>query len=186
MKRIKEIMMIISLLVVLTACQSQRTQDAPVSGGEAATDEKVTSESEALLRDELAEENEEAERVDSEGEVIHITEKMYVTYINDIFTNADEYMGKKIKLEGMFTSAYDEITGLTYYFVYRTGPGCCGNDGDMCGFEFTTTDPLPEEKDWIEVIGTLDSYEENGFTYLTLKDSKVTLKSERGQEVVYQ
>lgn len=56
----------------------------------------------------------------------------------------------------------------------------------MCGFEFTTSDTIPEENDWIEVIGTLERYEENGYTYLTLRDAEVTIKTERGQEVVYQ
>ncbi len=119
-------------------------------------------------------------------EILEITEKMYVSYVNEIYTNTAKYEGKKIKLEGMFTSTYDESTQQTYYFVYRTGPGCCYNDGSMCGFEFTTSDTIPQENDWIEVIGTLESYEENGYTYLTLRDAEVTIKAERGQEVVYQ
>ncbi|ADZ84942.1 TIGR03943 family putative permease subunit [Cellulosilyticum lentocellum] len=124
--------------------------------------------------------------INEDVEVLEITEKMYVSYVNEIYTNTAEYEGKNIKLEGMFTSAYDESTKQTYYFVYRTGPGCCNNDGSMCGFEFTTSDTIPEENDWIEVIGTLESYEENGYTYLTLRDAEVTIKTERGQEVVYQ
>lgn len=119
-------------------------------------------------------------------DMIEITEKMYVTYVNEIYTNTEAYEGKTIKLEGMFTSAYDESTKKTYYFVYRTGPGCCNNDGSMCGFEFTTSDTIPVENDWIEVTGILESYEENGYTYLNLKDAKVIIKEERGQEVVYQ
>lgn len=119
-------------------------------------------------------------------DIIEITEKMYVTYINDIYTNLKNYEGKKIRLEGMFTSTYDQVTNETYYFVYRVGPGCCGNDGSMCGLEFTTTDEIPEENAWIEVTGTLESYEQDGFEYLTLRDSKVVIKEERGQETVYQ
>ena len=119
-------------------------------------------------------------------DIIEITGKMYVTYVNEIYTNTEAYEGKTIKLEGMFTSAYDESTKQTYYFVYRTGPGCCNNDGSMCGFEFTTQDTIPVENDWIEVTGILESYEENGYTYLNLKDAKVIIKEERGQEVVYQ
>ena len=132
----------------------------------------------------LSEDN--ATNTDQGTEVLEITEKMYVTYVNDIYTNTAEYEGKKIKIEGMSTSAYDESTNQTYYFVYRTGPGCCNNDGSMCGFEFTTSDTIPEENDWIEVIGTLESYEQNGYTYLTLRDAEVTIKTERGQEIVYQ
>ena len=33
---------------------------------------------------------------------------MYVTYINEIYTNFDDYLGRTIKLQGMFTSEYYE------------------------------------------------------------------------------
>lgn len=118
------------------------------------------------------------------GEVIEITEKMYVSWINEIYTNPTDYLGKEIKIEGMFSGSYYEETGKTYYYVYRVGPGCCGNDGSMCGFEITTSEKLPSENDWIEVVGTLEQYEEDGNYYLNLKDSKITVKTERGKENV--
>lgn len=125
------------------------------------------------------------EETESEsGEVIEITEKMYVSWINEIYTNPTDYLGKQIKIEGMFSGSYYEETGKTYYYVYRVGPGCCGNDGSMCGFELTTSEKLPSENDWIEVVGTLEQYEEDGNYYLNLKDSKITVKTERGKENV--
>ncbi|MPN42533.1 hypothetical protein SDC9_190090 [bioreactor metagenome] len=69
--------------------------------------------------------------------------------------------------------------------MYRTGPGCCGNDGSMCGFEFTYNGTMPKEKDWIQVIGTLHTYEENGQTFLTLDASSVKVMDKRGAETVY-
>jgi putative membrane protein len=121
-----------------------------------------------------------------DGEVIDITEKMYVTYINEIYTNTEDYIGKTIKIEGMFAAQFIEETGNTYYYVYRTGPGCCGNDGSMCGFEFTYGGPMPAENDWIEVVGKLRTYTEGEYTYLTLDAETVTVKSERGAAIVYQ
>jgi putative membrane protein len=119
-----------------------------------------------------------------EGEVIEITEKMYVTFINDIYTNTEDYLGKTISIEGMFTSSYFVDTYTTYYYVYRVGPGCCGNDGNMCGFEFTFEGDMPADNDWISVVGTLEEYEENGVTYLTIKADQVMVMEERGEEVV--
>ena len=114
---------------------------------------------------------------------VDITERLYVSWINEVYTSTDDYLGKTVRLEGMFLS--EEIGENTYRYVYRTGPGCCGNDGSMCGFEFTSADgEYPEENAWIEVVGTLDRYEENGNYYLTLSDSRVTVKTERGLEVV--
>ena len=45
---------------------------------------------------------------------LNITEKMYVTYINEIYTNSDSYLGKRLKIEGMFLSEYLEETDTTY------------------------------------------------------------------------
>lgn len=118
---------------------------------------------------------------------VDITEKMYVTYINEIYLNTEDYLGKTIRLQGMYKPYIDENTGLTYYYVYRTGPGCCGNDGDMCGFEFTWDGDMPKDDDWIEVVGSLRSYEDDdGWVYLTLDSKSVTIMEERGAESVYQ
>jgi len=117
---------------------------------------------------------------------INITENMYVTYINEIYTNTDDYVGKNITIEGMFTSEYYKPTDTTYYYVYRQGPGCCGNDGSMCGFEFTWDGVGSlSDNDWIKVTGELHTYEENGATYLTLSASDVSVLDERGAEIVY-
>ena len=190
--RIVKSLIAVSVVISLTGCNTNSTeQKMPQTKAGAQLevevlpkDEKVDNEVEKLDDEVSKEEN--LEVAEQDKETIEITEKMYVSYINEMYMNTEEYEGKKIKLEGMFTSAYDEATKQMYYFVYRTGPGCCNNDGSMCGLEFTTADTIPVENDWIEVIGTLESYEENGFTYLTLRDSKVTIKAERGQEVVYQ
>jgi len=117
---------------------------------------------------------------------VDITEKMYVTYINEIYVNTEDYIGETIRIQGMFQAYKDDNTGQTYYYVYRTGPGCCGNDGSMCGFEFTWGEDMPEEDDWIEVVGSLRTYEEDGWSYLTLDAKSVTVMEERGAETVYQ
>lgn len=135
---------------------------------------------------------------------IDIKESNYVPYINEIYTNTDSYIGDMIKIEGMFKAeTYGENS---YYYVYRVGPGCCGNDGSMCGFEFTWDgiDTL-KDNDWIEVTGKLRTYQETGMvaqyvddtstettlveqtnTYLTLDAVSVIVKpdSERGAETV--
>lgn len=190
MKKIKSMLLMMGCLMVFTGCNNQKetinSSEGIASEANQMNLEETSNSSNKSAENLYATESERESVERSEGELVEITEKMYVTYINDIYTNLEQYEGKKIKLEGMFTSKYDESVQETFYFVYRIGPGCCGNDGDMAGFEFTTIDPIPEENDWIEVTGTLESYEQNGFLYLTLRDSHVVIKEERGQEVVYQ
>lgn len=124
-------------------------------------------------------------------------EATYVTLINDVYNNPDNYLGKVVQIDGMYT--YEDYTsqgGGKYYYVYRQGPGCCGNDGSMCGFEFTSKDGnypdyTPSQGDdnsahpWIKVVGTLEQYYEGeAGPYYTLSNSTVELMSERGAEVV--
>lgn len=124
-------------------------------------------------------------------------EATYVTLINDVYNNPDNYLGKVIQIDGMYT--YEDFTqngGKVYYYVYRQGPGCCGNDGSMCGFEFTSADgtyPDYVRKDgddfaahpWIKVTGTLSSYMEGDKgPYYTLKDATYEVMTTRGKEVV--
>ncbi|MDR3160061.1 MAG: metal ABC transporter permease [Spirochaetaceae bacterium] len=120
----------------------------------------------------------------SSGEVVEIREKMFITQTNDVYLNPEDYMGKTIKLEGIFKTeaGYD----CSYCFVIRYGPGCCGYDGSA-GFEVAWGVPqrsYPAEDAWVEAVGVLSNYEEDGFPYLYLSLSDLTVKDERGAEYV--
>ncbi|MDR0497089.1 MAG: metal ABC transporter permease, partial [Treponema sp.] len=63
----------------------------------------------------------------STGGVLEIRENMYMTQINEINLNYKDYLGRLIKLEGLFKQLlYNENN---YYYVVRLTPGCCGDDG---------------------------------------------------------
>jgi uncharacterized membrane protein YcgQ (UPF0703/DUF1980 family) len=122
------------------------------------------------------------------GSVIEIKEKMFIAQTNDVYLNPEDYMGKTIRLEGLFKSSSSPEYGVSYCFVLRYGPGCCGNDGSA-GFEVAWDGepaPYPEEDAWVEAEGVLKSYEEDGFPYLYLSLSSLEEKEERGAEFVAQ
>ena len=123
------------------------------------------------------------------SDMVEIKEKTFIAQINDIYLNQDDYLGKTIKYEGMFTSYTWEEVGMTYYFVYRQSPGCCGMDG-QAGFEVLWPDgsnkSYPNENDWCEVVGTLGIYEEDECSYLHIVLDSLTVKSKRGAEFVSQ
>ena len=125
----------------------------------------------------------------SNGDMVEIKERMFIAQLNDVYLNEDDYLGKTIKYEGMFTSYTWEEAGMTYYLVYRQSPGCCGADG-QAGFEVVWPDgsnkSYPNENDWCEVVGTLGAYEEDGNSYLHIILDSLTIKSERGAEFVSQ
>jgi hypothetical protein len=121
------------------------------------------------------------------GDIVEIKEKLFIAQTNDVYLNPEDYMGKTIKLEGLFKTetGYDEQA--SYCFVLRYGPGCCGNDGNA-GFEvaWDAAGPYPPEDEWVEAVGVLKSYEEDGYPYLYLALSSLQVMEERGAEFVTQ
>lgn len=126
---------------------------------------------------------------DPNQEVIYIREKMFVAQTNDIYLNAQDYLGKKIKYEGMFKAYTDPRSNITYYSVIRYGPGCCGTDMN-CGFEVIWLDgeaEYPEDDAWVEVEGILGFVEgENGYKFLRLDMTSLKVLEKRGLETVLQ
>jgi uncharacterized membrane protein YcgQ (UPF0703/DUF1980 family) len=131
----------------------------------------------------------------AEGGVIEIKEKLFIAQTNEVYLNPDDYMGKTIRLEGLFKTEQYEEGEDPYCYVLRYGPGCCGYDG-TAGFEVAwmpraevpaaETAAYPHEDDWVEVVGTLSSYEEKGNPYLYLRLDSLTVKDSRGAEFVKQ
>jgi hypothetical protein len=131
------------------------------------------------------------------GGLIEIKEKMFIAQTNDVYLNPKDYMGKTIKLEGLFKSLLYEGQEAPYCFVLRYGPGCCGNDGNA-GFEVAwdgsyapdgeePSEPeYPQEDDWVEAIGVLDTYEEDGYPYIYISLSSLKVLEDRGAEFVTQ
>jgi uncharacterized membrane protein YcgQ (UPF0703/DUF1980 family) len=124
----------------------------------------------------------------STGDVIEIKEKMFISQVNDVYLNPEDYLGKTIKLEGLFK--IDQGYDKSYCFVLRYGPGCCGYDGNV-GFEVAwdkeKEKPYPNEDAWVEATGELKTYEEDGYAqYLYLDLVSLNVLDKRGQETVVQ
>lgn len=115
--------------------------------------------------------------------VVKITENLFIAQTNDIYINTEDYLGKTIQYEGIFDFYYLEETDATYYYVIRYGPGCCGYDG-TAGFEVIWDGDYPEQNDWVEAVGVLETYEEDGVPYLRLQLTSLTVLDERGAEYV--
>jgi zinc transport system permease protein len=118
--------------------------------------------------------------------VIEIREKLFIAQCNDIYLNPGEYIGRRVRIEGMYYE-YAEEGGAIYYSVTRLGPGCCGNDG-VAGFEFACdSPPVCEPDDWISVEGVITPYTyDDGYESVIIGDASVTVKTERGAEYVSQ
>lgn len=121
----------------------------------------------------------------AEGDVLEIGEKMFLTQINDMYYNFDNYKDKTIIVEGMYALFYSWDSSETAPVVYRRGPGCCGNDG-WGGFLLKYGGEYPNENDWIRVTGTPELVEEGYYLNLYLNVTSLEVKTERGTEFVTQ
>ena len=83
------------------------------------------------------------------------------------------YEGQTIKMDGNCAIYTDEETGNTYYAcVVQDATQCCSQ-----GLEFLldanqyAMEDYPADGDPIVIKGTFSTYEEDGGTYITIKDS---------------
>jgi uncharacterized membrane protein YcgQ (UPF0703/DUF1980 family) len=127
----------------------------------------------------------ETPAAETAGKMVVIKEKLFVEQTNDIYYNAEDYLGKTIKYEGIFKTYEVPETGEMYYSVIRYGPGCCGIDANA-GFEVYWDGGYPNLDDWVEAVGVLEMYEEDGALYLRLALTALTVLTVRGAEYVDQ
>ncbi|QIB68808.1 hypothetical protein Ami103574_05500 [Aminipila butyrica] len=171
MKKFTSLLMVCAL-VALTGCQGGTAGTSGSQNDTGAASDTVAVKTKA-----------------SAGDTVEIKEKMFLAQLNDIYLNQEDYLGKTIKYEGMFTQYTWEEKGVTYYMVYRQSPGCCGADG-QAGFEVVWPEGAsafyPQENDWVEAVGVLETVEEDGYTYLRLSLSSLTVLPTRGAEFVNQ
>jgi len=146
---------------------------------------------ETLLNDKepgTPEEKVRFEALSPDKDIIEIKEKMFIAQVNDVYLNHKDYLGKTLKLEGIFIKEPNNEN--SYCYVIRYGPGCCGSDANA-GFEVKwtneKTNPYPAFNSWVEATGVLKTYEEDdNYYYLYLDLVSLNVLSKRGKETVLQ
>ena len=86
-----------------------------------------------------------------------------------MMVSPEQYIGKTVKMDGLFAYYHDESTG-NYYFacIIQDATACCAQ-----GIEFVLTedyvypDDYPEVDEEICVVGVFDTYQEGDYTYCT-------------------
>ena len=108
-----------------------------------------------------------AEGVDIDLTVMSST--MVYSEVLNMMTNPDEYIGKVIKMEGIYATYHDDASGNDYYAcIIQDATACCAQ-----GIEFVLADGnYPESNDQtLSVVGTFDTYDESGTKYCTLRNA---------------
>ena len=105
-------------------------------------------------------------------DLTHMSATMVYSEVFDMLSVPENYMGKTVRMDGLFTGYRDPESGRYYYAcIIQYATDCCAP-----GIEFVLAEPrdpedYPREGDFITVSGTFDAYEENGFQYVQLVDA---------------
>lgn len=102
-----------------------------------------------------------------------LSSSMVYAEVYNMITKPGDYIGKKVRMDGVFAMYHDEATDQ-YYFacIVADATACCSN-----GIEFVLAgehkypDDYPELGSDICVSGVFDTYEEAGTLYCTLRNA---------------
>ena len=93
--------------------------------------------------------------------------------VYNMMTLPEEYVGKTVRMEGMFSYYHDDTTGKDYFAcIIQDATACCAQ-----GIEFELEgdhkypDDYPEDGGYVKVEGVFTTYKEGEYEYCTLKNA---------------
>ncbi len=104
-----------------------------------------------------------------------LSSTMIYSEVYDMMVAPDKYVGKTIKMEGLFSGYYDDVTKKNYFAcIIQDATACCaqGIEFELTD-EYTYPDDYPENGAAICVVGTFDLYKEGNYTYCTLRNARL-------------
>ena len=123
--------------------------------------------------DEIAKEQTDSDGVDVDLTVLSST--MVYSEVYDMMYYPENYIGKSVKMKGMYAGYHDESTDKYYHAcIIQDATACCAQ-----GIEFEPTDDYifpddyPAEGHEVCVTGVFDTYEEGENKYCTLRDARL-------------
>lgn len=152
---------------------SQSTENGDLSNQQNKENEEPTDPEPSSEPDSTSKPEDDPDIVDVDLTVLSST--LVYAEVYNMMASPEEYIGKTVKMNGLFAYYHDEATD-TYYFacVIQDATACCAQ-----GIEFVLTDDYSYPADYPEVdaeicvIGVFDTYQEGEYTYCTLKNAKL-------------
>ncbi len=188
---IKKIIKVIAgtvMIILMTACSESESQTvqpytAPVSVDDVLqqqTDSNVTQPPVVTVTPTPAakeiETNTESDNIQEyDVDLTALSSTMVYSEVYNMMMTPEDYVGKTIKMTGSFATFINEEDGRYIY-------GCVISDATACcaqGIEFELTedytypDDYPKDGDTICVTGTFDTYQEDQYTYCTLRNARL-------------
>lgn len=116
--------------------------------------------------------------IETEGVDVDLTtlsSTMVYSEVYNMLVSPENYIGKTVKMDGLFALYHDETTD-NYYFacIVADATACCSQGIEfVLKDDYTYPDDYPTEGGEICVIGEFDTYQEAGYTYCTLRDAEL-------------
>ncbi len=150
----KKLVLFVILSIIVSGCSSEFEKS------------EVSDDAETEVVESASENKKESE------DVFFIDDKNFITYINYIYLNPDEYEGKIIEYEGFIDIQKNPNTNKEYCYCIRLGPGCCKNDSTV-GFLLDIDGEFPLNKQWVRVKGYVQRDLDSKRIYVKVIDIKV-------------
>lgn len=120
-----------------------------------------------------AAEEKKTKKKEPDLDLTQLSGTMVYSEVYNMMITPEEYIGKKVRMEGFFGCVYDESKDK-YYFscVIQDATACCtqGIEFVLKG-DYTYPEDYPKEGETICVEGSFDTYEEGEETYCTLRNA---------------
>ncbi len=104
-----------------------------------------------------------------------LSSTMVYSEVFNMMMEPEKYIGKTVKMSGMYSVYYDESKDKYYHAcIISDATACCSQ-----GLEFELTedykypDDYPEEAEDVCVTGIFDTYQEDGYKYCVLKNARI-------------
>ena len=189
MKKIVKIILCTFLIILVVGCGSKAADSAnnTVDPAEntadtaAATTDPVLADTEstpipgAPVEDTLKEFN----PIDTGAEGIDVdlttlSSTMVYSQVYNMIMTPEGFIGKKVKMQGLMVTYYDEATDKRYFCcIIQDATACCaqGIEFELAG-DFKYPEDYPADGETICVEGIFDTYDEAGLTYVTLRKAR--------------
>lgn len=157
--------------------------DDEITDEQAGTNDETTDE-QVVISNETADEQKDTEnentgmQTGTDGVDVDLTmlsSTMVYSEVYDMMYYPENYIGKSVKMKGMYAGYHDESTDKYYHAcIIQDATACCAQ-----GIEFEPTDDYkypddyPAEGQEVCVAGVFDIYEEGENRYCTLKNARL-------------
>ncbi len=168
------------------ASSEKSAEDVEVEGAEASVENSVDATSDSSGADAsaqvvpLPDPEAEKEQVLStvEGVDIDLTalsSTVVYAQVYNMMYYPEKFVGKKIRMEGIFTDYLDMAKGKHYFACFiQDATACCSQGVEFEPVEtYAYPDDYPKEGDTVVVEGVFDVYHEDGYEYCTLRKAQM-------------